>query len=150
MIPEFQSDGNLPPGLHAASLREIETRFGGNAARSRQLDLLREVVSASLVYPSIKRVLLWGSFVTSKAEPNDLDYSLVVSVFHKRVAIRAEHSPFLLPGLARLRYGVDPNHLLIEDYDLERYLMRVDFIVTGRDEKHHGIVEIALRGEQIV
>lgn len=147
MIPAFVPEGLLPPGLHAASLREIEARFGGSARRDEQLRLLREVVGAALFYASIKRVLLWGSFVSSKEEPGDLDYSFVVGVEHKQVALRSEDEPFLLPRLARLLYGVDPNHLVIADYDLERYTERVDFILTGRDRKHHGIVEINLRGE---
>ncbi len=147
MIPAFSPDGFLPPGLHSASLLEVETRFGGNAKRDGQLDLLRQVVNAAKSYSSIKRVLLWGSFVSIKVEPNDLDYSLVVGVEHRLVSILPEHERFLVPNAARLAYGVDPNYLLITDYDLERYSMRMDFIMTGRDLRHHGVVEISLRGE---
>ena len=147
MIPAFQNDGLLPPGLHGASLREVRARFGGNARREEQLGLLRAVVEAALVYPSIKRVLIWGSFVSSKDEPNDLDYSLVVGVEHKLVTIAPEHERFLVPRAARVRYGVDVNYLVIEDYDLEHYAMLVDFVMTGRDTRHHGVVEVSLRGE---
>jgi hypothetical protein len=72
-LPDFQPDGFLPPGLHAASLAVVDARFGiGSAARERQIGLVREVVAAARSYATIKRVLLWGSFVTSKTEPRDL------------------------------------------------------------------------------
>ena len=85
-------------------------------------------MSAALHYPSIKRILLWGSFISSKSEPNDLDYSLIVGADHKRAMIRREHEPVLVPKMARLLYGVDPNYVVIEDYPLESYLMKMEFI----------------------
>jgi len=135
MIPAFSPDGFLPLGLHSASLLEVEARFGGNATRGEQLDLLRQVVNAAKSYSSIKRVLLWGSFVSIEAEPNDLDYSLVVGVEHRLVSIRPEHERFLAPKAARLAYGVDPNYLLIADYDLERYLTSVAGLRVGSEAR---------------
>ena len=40
---------------------------------------------------AIKRVLVWGSYVTAKEEPNDLDYSIVVSIDHVDALIAAPH-----------------------------------------------------------
>lgn len=75
-LPDLDNEGFLPPGIHAASLAEIRTRFGsGSAARERQGELLRQIVEAAGKYETIKRILVWGSFVTAKCEPNDLDYS---------------------------------------------------------------------------
>src|SRR5918998_1313619 len=104
-VPDFEAGGFLPPGIHAASFAEVGARFGvGSEARERQAELLRLVVSAAKFYPTIKRILLWGSFVTAKREPNDLDYSLVVSITHARAQIAPEHRRFLVSHEARQFY----------------------------------------------
>ncbi len=149
MIPAFSPDGFLPFGLHGASLQEIEARFGGNARREGQLGLLREVVEAALVYPSIKRVLVWGSFVSSKEEPNDLDYSLVVGVSHQLVTIAPEHRLYLNPRQAMMRWGVDVGFLEILDYPLSTFLDRVELLARRRGtEQERGLLEISLWGER--
>lgn len=71
-IPDFQVDGYLPEGVHVATLEEIEHRFGWNESRRRLFDRVREwVVYARTI--AAPRVLLNGSFVTSKEQPNDVD-----------------------------------------------------------------------------
>jgi hypothetical protein len=146
-IPEFQADGNLPPGIHAASLADVEARFGGTPVRERQLGLMREVVTAAAPYKSIKRVLVWGSFVTSKPEPRDLDYSVVVSSEHFRTSVAPEHRRFLAPIDARIYYGVDRNRLVITDFPVELYSEPVYFVCETREGTQRGIIEISLRGE---
>jgi Family of unknown function (DUF6932) len=146
-LPELNTQGNLPPGVHAASLKEVQTRFGmGSEPRQLQSHLLELVVEAALSYRTIKRVLIWGSFVTAKVEPNDLDYSLVVSVEHSQTRIVTEHQRFVVPFAARQYYGTDAGYLLIRDYPFERYIERMDFI-GNRNRVPCGIVEISLRGE---
>ena len=147
-IPELTLNGTLPPGLHAAALTEIAARYGTNSeARARQARLLQLIVEAALHYPTIKRILVWGSFVTSKAEPNDLDYSLVVSVDHNRTQIDLPHRRFLVPFEARRFYGADTGYLLIQDYPLPEYIRQLDFICHSRTADC-GIIEISLRGEE--
>jgi hypothetical protein len=105
-------------------------------------------VEAALLYSTIKRVLVWGSLVTAKAEPNDLDYSLVVSVDHSQARIAVEHERFLVPFAARRYYGTDAGYLLIRDYPLEAYVERMAFVCQS-DGRPRGIVEIGLHGEKI-
>lgn len=77
MIPDLVSiEGSpwdvLPPGVHVATLSEIEVRYAYN---SRRRDLLVGLVRASvaLVTAGCRCVLLDGSFVTAKPIPNDYD-----------------------------------------------------------------------------
>jgi hypothetical protein len=147
-LPDFGADGYLPPGIHAASFAEVQARFGvGSEARERQIGLLQQVVEAAKSYPTIKRILVWGSFVTAKREPNDLDYSVIVSVTHDLVQIAPEHRRFLAPLEARQFYGVDKNYLIIQDYPLEDYIDHVDFLCRTRRRQPRGIIEISVRGE---
>ena len=72
MLPDFDPQGNLPPGIHVATWAEIVARFGGNARRRRLLDGLREALGV-LRNTGCARVYLDGSFVSRKATPGDYD-----------------------------------------------------------------------------
>jgi len=78
MIPEFNDDGYLPPGIHQARLDEVAARFG-------QSSDLRQVQMESLLWcaelarrAGIDRIIVNGSFVTDKLEPNGVDCVLLV------------------------------------------------------------------------
>lgn len=72
MLPEFDSRGLLPYGVHRANWKEIVKRFGGNKKRRDLLRGLKEALDM-LVSAGCHRVYLDGSFVTSKESPNDID-----------------------------------------------------------------------------
>ena len=72
-IPAFDSDGYLPEGLHSASEPEVVFRFGASTRRRRWLALrLRQWIELSRQVGA-RRLAVDGSFVTAKAEPNDVD-----------------------------------------------------------------------------
>src|SRR5262245_35713043 len=72
MIPPFQSNGNLPSGIHVADWPEFVARFGTTPRRLALLSGLRAALD-SLHDAGCLSVYVDGSFVTSKADPNDFD-----------------------------------------------------------------------------
>lgn len=72
MIPEFEPNGNLPPGVHEASWSEFSARFGTNGHRKRLLSGLEEAVR-NLSASGCRTVYIDGSFVTAKELPDDYD-----------------------------------------------------------------------------
>ena len=72
MIPEFDSRGLLPKGVHRANWEEIVKRFGGNERRRKLLRGLKEALDL-LKGAGCRHVYIDGSFVTSKRLPNDID-----------------------------------------------------------------------------
>ena len=80
MIPEFNKDGCLPKGVYKATLEEIKEKFGKGSARREKL--FRGIVSVVKLLRehkgSVSRFLLNGSYVTSKEEPGDFDYILIL------------------------------------------------------------------------
>ena len=71
-LSRFDRNGNLPAGVHRASMEEIEERLVWNGKR-RSLFKGLERASRSLASAGVRQLLIGGSFVTSKEEPNDID-----------------------------------------------------------------------------
>ncbi len=73
MIPAFNDKGYLPPGLHQATVKEIHARFGRDSGLRRvQMESLRWLVELAR-RAGARRIVVNGSFVTDKLEPNDVD-----------------------------------------------------------------------------
>src|SRR5205823_14068929 len=78
MIPSFDDFGRLPPGIHPATLAEIEDRFGRESElRRTQMESVRWMVDLA-VRAGVQRIVLNGSFVTDIIEPNDVDCVLLL------------------------------------------------------------------------
>jgi hypothetical protein len=72
-IPPFRPDGYLPAGIHQATEAETKFRFGTQSRRRQRLTLrLRRWIELGRAVGA-KRLLIDGSFVTAKAEPDDVD-----------------------------------------------------------------------------
>jgi hypothetical protein len=72
MLPPFDAEGNLPPGIHEGEWVEVEARFGINEHRRRQLAGFKAVAKI-LTICGCQRVYLDGSFVSAEAIPADFD-----------------------------------------------------------------------------
>ncbi len=72
MIPRFDADGLLPPGVHWANRDELIDRLGRNPWRRRLVIGLKAALE-NLKSAGCRTVYLNGSFVTSKDVPNDYD-----------------------------------------------------------------------------
>ena len=83
MIPAFRPDGYLPEGVHLASEAEVIFRFGSITPRRRRLALRvrRWIETARAV--AAPRLLIDGSFVTDKPDPDDVDAVILLPAdFH--------------------------------------------------------------------
>ena len=71
-LPTTLSNGYLPPGIYKAALDEITQRFGISTSRRQALaDRLRELLRVVQATGQLRRVFIWGSFVTAKPLPRD-------------------------------------------------------------------------------
>lgn len=72
MIPEFNKEGCLPPGIHEASFEEVRDRFGFSKKRQALLRGMSLLLSqCGLLRCDV--LYLDGSFVTAKVSPGDYD-----------------------------------------------------------------------------
>ena len=91
MIPPFDHRGYLPPGIHSATLDEIDARFGQESELRRiEMESLRWL-AALAGRAGVLRVVINGSFVTDAYEPNDVDcVQLLAADFPRDAAAEAE------------------------------------------------------------
>lgn len=133
MIPAFDENGYLPPGVHRATIDEVESRFGlSSELRKVQMESLcwlMELVRRS----GVSRLIVNGSFATDVYEPNDVDCALLIGPgFPREQAAEDE----LIAGLPFL----DIN--LMDEADFE--LLVAQFFATDRNAVPKGVVEIIL------
>ena len=146
-IPLPDEDGFLPAGVHDCSLDEIKTRFGSYQRSDRRPQLfarLEAFLSEAKASRLVVSVVVDGSFVTDKPEPNDIDLIAVVAPSH---SFAADLSPGEYSVLSKRRvfrrHGFD---LLVAGDDSEEYRRYVRFYQQIRFEpgRTKGILRIKL------
>lgn len=74
MIPDFDGNGNLPPGIHESTLEEFEKRFveGKGIRRAQIYEGMKKLID-DLRKIACKNLFIDGSFTTNKRVPRDFD-----------------------------------------------------------------------------
>ena len=78
-LPLLTAAGDLPEGVHTSTQQEVIERFGTATARRRIVGMrLQRVLDLAAESGLLARAIIFGSFLTDKAEPNDVDLFLVM------------------------------------------------------------------------
>ena len=78
-LPPIAQTGDLPQGVHRASLQEVLNHFGEATVQRKLAAMrLRRVYELAAATGHLRRCIVFGSFVSAKAEPNDVDLFLVM------------------------------------------------------------------------
>ncbi len=78
-LPEMTDSGELPLGVHPASLQETVARFSvGYAQRIAVGERLERIYQVASSTGHLARFVVYGSFVTDKPQPNDIDVFMVM------------------------------------------------------------------------
>jgi hypothetical protein len=78
-LPELPDSGDLPLGVHRTSLRETLDRFAaGHPQRIAVGERLERIHRVAAATGHLLRFVVYGSFVTDKPAPNDVDVFLVM------------------------------------------------------------------------
>lgn len=72
MTPQFDANGNLPPGVHRWSWPDFEAAFSWTPQRKVLMDGLKRALLALKVAGCLE-VYIDGSFITEKDDPSDYD-----------------------------------------------------------------------------
>lgn len=144
-LPEFNEFGDLPVGVHRATLAEVIERFGSETPQ-RQLVTTRllRIHKLALATGKLLRFVIFGSYITAKPSPNDVDIILVMADDFDE----DDYDPDVFPVF---------NHLLAQQLlGASLFVVRPGFIIgetvdefishwqVKRDLGLRGIVEIVL------
>jgi hypothetical protein len=144
MLPAFNHDGNLPEGLHVATADEVFARFATPSTRRQWLgEQLRSLLALAQSTGHLARVFLWGSFVTSKEVPNDLDVLLVMDIGFVVEAISTQAQVVFDYVQARLQFQADV-FWTKASLDPQVLHLWLDTYQTGKDFTRRGIVEVVV------
>lgn len=141
-IPDFESNGDLPVGLHQAALDEVLAQFGtGTWQRAEVTQRLRRIYALAKATGQLKRFIIYGSYVTAKPDPGDVDIFLVMET---------GFDPNLLSGEAKVLFDHDEVHhkfgASIFWVTQGSSFASIDFLITGwqtkRNKTLRGIIEV--------
>lgn len=78
-LPDFNDQGDLPEGLHEATLADVLVRFGpGSEARQGATVVLKQIHELVTATGKLDRFVIFGSYITAKPDPHDVDVVLVM------------------------------------------------------------------------
>ncbi len=140
--PKFNNNGDLPRGIHKASLSDVIEHFGkGNFQRAILAQRLDRIYDLAVRTGQMARFIIFGSFVTDKPNPQDLDiFLLMEDTFDIRQ----------VDGEARIIF----NHMAAQNYEgasifwlrrmaaLDGEDAAIEHWQIKRDGKKRGIVEV--------
>lgn len=144
MLPELTIDGELPPGVHSADWQECISRFGNSSPRRLWLSgRLRTILELAGSGGRLRRVFVWGSFVTAKPAPRDLDILLIMSDDFEVAQMSAAAQAVFDSTRAKLQFESDVfwARASIGKEVLDLWL---DTYQTSRSFRKRGIVELEL------
>jgi len=142
-LPAFDNHGDLPVGVHQATFVEVINHFGsGTPQRERVTNRLVHIYELARRTGKLLRFIVFGSYVTAKPEPDDVDIILVMRDNFLLSKCDAEMSPVFYHLQAQEKLGASvfwssPSNILLETVD--------QFIAhwqIKRDQSWHGIVEV--------
>ena len=147
VIPPFNQDGLLPRGIHRCTLAEARGRFGtfqGSDRRPRLWTGFAEYMREASMSGAVEMVLMDGSFVTAKPDPNDIDLVIVLPASHDFSAnLPAAQYDVLAQKRVRKRFGFD---ILVVKNSSESLEHAIAFFqqVRQRPDLQKGLLEIVL------
>jgi hypothetical protein len=128
VLPEFNSEGDLPSGVNVVAWQDFHSRFG--LATPRRVWLLGR----------LRRVFVWGGFVTTKPAPRDLDALPIMDEDFEVERIAPPASEVFDSTRAKLRFESDvfsrPRfHWPGSPTDVARYIPDVQGVSEQRPRK---------------
>lgn len=140
--PDFENNGDLPVGVHKATLTEVIEYFGsGNLQREIIARRLARIYQLAQSTGQVARFIIFGSFITSKAAPNDVDIFMLMEDTFDSAQVTGEAAIIFDHLAAQNREGasvfwirrmaaIGGEQSAIEDWQIRR------------DNKRRGIVEV--------
>jgi hypothetical protein len=142
-LPAMTDSGELPLGVHRATLDETLERFAvGHPQRIAVAERLERIYRLATATGHVARFVVFGSFVTDKPEPNDVDVFLVMDDSFDGDALRGESAVLFDHAAADAHFGASIFWVRrLATMGGEQAM--VEYWQAKRGGKQRGIIEIA-------
>jgi hypothetical protein len=146
-IPESNSEGLLPSGLFDCELPEVRVRFGVFRDSDRRPQLfarLDELARAMRLSGLFEELIIDGSFVTSKDQPNDIGLIAILRAGHNFARdLPVSEYALVSRALLRRRFGFD---VVVVERDSGLYRTYLEFFSRVREapELRKGLLRMRL------
>ena len=141
-IPPFRPDGYLPEGVYRASESDTSFRFGTSTQQRRRLVLRVRHWIESARNIGAAGLLIDGSFVTAKGEPEDVDAVIFLPADFQDQISRGSVSALELEQMLLTRY---PEEIFAAEDEAD-WNAWIEFFSRTREQdgRRKGLVEIEL------
>ncbi|MBM3240398.1 hypothetical protein FJZ31_29295 [Candidatus Poribacteria bacterium] len=140
--PDFNDKGDLPPGIHQATLDEVIEHFGKATLQrrvmARRLEHIHTLVAKT---GQVARFIIFGSFVTVKPDPGDVDIFLLMENTFDASQLSGE-TALLFNHIATQNYEGASIFWIRRLAALEGEEATVEYWQLKRDGARRGIVEV--------
>jgi hypothetical protein len=104
--PAFGKDGDLPPGIYRSTLRETLRRFRkGSQQRFAVAQRLERIYRVTVGTGQLARFVVFGSFVSAKREPADVDVFLLMEDTFDMAQLTGEAQVLFDHAAAQAHFG---------------------------------------------
>jgi len=143
--PNYCDDGDLPVGIHQATLAEVMEHFGqSNFQRQVMAQRLARIYDLSQSTGQVARFIVYGSFITAKPFPNDVDVFLLMEDTFDSNQLSGE-SLVVFDHMACQNYEGASVFWIRKVAAIGGEHAAVEFWQTKRDGTLRGIVEVTSR-----
>ena len=142
-LPNLNHEGELPVGIHPATIDEVVAQFGsGTEQRMIATEHLKRIYQLVKETGHLQQLLIFGSYITSKPKPNDVDVVIIFDDDFDMAACSEDVKKLLNHQQAATEFGasvfwIRPSLLFLETLD--------EFIAgwqVKRDGTRRGIIEV--------
>jgi hypothetical protein len=140
--PDFNDNGDLPPGIHQATLVEVIEHFGkGTLQRRTMARRLERIYTLAAQTGHLARFIIFGSFVTAKSDPADIDIFLLMEDSFDAGQLSSE-TALIFDHVATQNYEGASVFWIRRLAILEGEEATVEYWQLKRDGTKRGIVEV--------
>jgi hypothetical protein len=142
-LPEFDEQGDLPVGVYQVTLAEVLTRVGhGTPQRQAVTAQFVRIYELARATGKLLRFVIFGSYVTAKPAPNDIDIVLVMRDDFEVAECDAQAQPLFDHLRAQQLFSasvfaVRPSTALLATVD-----EFISYWQIKRDQSKRGIIEV--------
>ncbi len=138
----FNESGDLPPGIHKETLAGVIERFGKDTSRRRVMGRrLKRIYTLAVSTGHLARFIIFGSFVTVKPEPGDVDIFLLMEDTFDVTQVSGEESIIFSHSVSQNYEGASI-FWMRRMAALEGEEAAVSYWQLKRDGTQRGIIEV--------